>query len=309
MSYDAGRILIMPKGEWNVLANYEILDTVTYQGKAYISIISNNLGNTPAGQTDSYWFMYAKDGNGIVSITKTDSETVQGRVIDTYTITYTDAPSSTFLVVNGKDGQGVGDMEKIVYDTNNNGKVDRAEIAEGVDGVNLDDLDNADISSPVNRQILRYNGVSEKWENSDAGDLTGYNRTMSEADYRTLEAQSDPVQGTGVYDPDVYFFINNVNDEGWVETAWLLATADTTTELQFNATTIGATDAASIHPTSLIRIVAEDLTTTEQSAIPGVNNTVKPIYARVDYQDEGECQIVFDAPEHNTNFQLWIRND
>lgn len=47
-----------------------------------------------------------EDGNGISSITKTGSATVDGRVVDTYTITFTDSTPTTFTVTNGKDGSG-----------------------------------------------------------------------------------------------------------------------------------------------------------------------------------------------------------
>lgn len=49
-----------------------------------------------------------QDGNGIASITKTGSTTVDGRVVDEYTILYTDGTSTTFDVTNGKDGSGGG---------------------------------------------------------------------------------------------------------------------------------------------------------------------------------------------------------
>ena len=44
-------------------------------------------------------------GNGISSITKTGSETVDGRVVDTYTTTFTDGETTEFEVTNGKDGE------------------------------------------------------------------------------------------------------------------------------------------------------------------------------------------------------------
>lgn len=54
-------------------------------------------------------------GNGIVSITKTGTS----GLVDTYTILYTNGNSSTFTVTNGQDGQGSGDMTKLVYDSAN----------------------------------------------------------------------------------------------------------------------------------------------------------------------------------------------
>ncbi len=44
-----------------------------------------------------------KDGNGILSVTKTGSESS----VDTYTIAFTDGSITTFTVTNGKDGVGV----------------------------------------------------------------------------------------------------------------------------------------------------------------------------------------------------------
>lgn len=44
-------------------------------------------------------------GNGIESIEKTDTQTVDGREVDTYTITYTDESTETYEVTNGKDGE------------------------------------------------------------------------------------------------------------------------------------------------------------------------------------------------------------
>lgn len=44
-----------------------------------------------------------EEGNGIVSISKTDTT----GLVDTYTITYTNGNVNTFTVTNGKDGEGV----------------------------------------------------------------------------------------------------------------------------------------------------------------------------------------------------------
>lgn len=75
-------------------------------------------------------------GKSIVSITRTSGTGAPG-TIDTYTITFTDSTTSTFQVYNGADGQGSGDMTKTVYDTDNDGKVDAAEVADSIewDGV------------------------------------------------------------------------------------------------------------------------------------------------------------------------------
>ena len=39
--------------------------------------------------------------------------------MDTYTITYTNGQTSTCTVTTGQDGQGAGDMTKLIYDSDN----------------------------------------------------------------------------------------------------------------------------------------------------------------------------------------------
>ena len=68
-------------------------------------------------------------GNGISSIDLTSSE---GKT-DVYTIHFTDGTSTTFEVKNGEDGTGTGDMLKLYYDSNDDGKVNSADVADRVD--------------------------------------------------------------------------------------------------------------------------------------------------------------------------------
>ena len=79
------------------------------------------------GTTQSY---VVNNGNGIASVTQTGGSHIAGQY-DTYTITYTDGTTSTFQVYNGANGEGSGDMEKRIYDTNDDGIVDNAEALEG----------------------------------------------------------------------------------------------------------------------------------------------------------------------------------
>lgn len=54
-------------------------------------------------------------GNGISSITKIGTS----GLVDTYQISFTDGTTFTYQVTNGQDGQGSGDMTKLVYDATN----------------------------------------------------------------------------------------------------------------------------------------------------------------------------------------------
>jgi hypothetical protein len=72
-------------------------------------------------------------GNGISSVVKTSGTGAAGTT-DTYTITFTNGTTTTFQVYNGADGLGSGDMLKSIYDTNNDGKVNRADDADKLGG-------------------------------------------------------------------------------------------------------------------------------------------------------------------------------
>lgn len=72
-------------------------------------------------------------GNGISSIVKTSGTGAAGTT-DTYTITFTNDTTTTFEVYNGADGLGAGDMLKSIYDTNDDGKVNKADDADKFGG-------------------------------------------------------------------------------------------------------------------------------------------------------------------------------
>lgn len=71
------------------------------------------------------------NGRGIDRVVRTAGTGAPGTT-DTYTITYSDAATSTFQVYNGADGNGAGDMVASFYDTNADGKVNAADSADAV---------------------------------------------------------------------------------------------------------------------------------------------------------------------------------
>lgn len=60
----------------------------------------------------------------------------------------------------GADGSGAGDMTKAVYDTNNSGKVDAAEVADSVAYIDL-------TTAPVAGDILVWDNMDSKFKPSD----------------------------------------------------------------------------------------------------------------------------------------------
>ena len=65
--HDAGRVAMVPKGEWNAITEYEFLDVVTYNDSAFVAK-QDNTGHAPVGDgTDSYWMKLVESGAGRVS--------------------------------------------------------------------------------------------------------------------------------------------------------------------------------------------------------------------------------------------------
>lgn len=61
MSASAGKVLLMPKGDYNSETAYSVLDWVRYQGAAYVCKQAST-GNLPTNTT--YWQLLTQDGGG-----------------------------------------------------------------------------------------------------------------------------------------------------------------------------------------------------------------------------------------------------
>ena len=98
-----GRIVIIPKGQYNSATAYTRLDAVQYQGSYYV-VLRPCTGVTPTEGQD-YTLMTSKGGtgNGIASVTLKSGDHTQG-TSDVYTILFTDGDSVDFSVYNGANG-------------------------------------------------------------------------------------------------------------------------------------------------------------------------------------------------------------
>lgn len=52
---DAGRILIIPKGDWSIETEYEMLDLVRHNGTSWLCK-QTNTGIEPSEANEQYWF-------------------------------------------------------------------------------------------------------------------------------------------------------------------------------------------------------------------------------------------------------------
>ena len=107
-----GRILIIPKGNYDPATPYNSLDLVRYDFKSWLCKTDGIIGITPTEGTD--WTLMTEDGTdgtdgrGIVSIQRTGTDP-SNPLKDIYTITYTDGTTSTFTVTNGSGGGTTAD--------------------------------------------------------------------------------------------------------------------------------------------------------------------------------------------------------
>lgn len=149
-------------------------------GRSVFSILRIDGNGTP-GTTDTFQITYSTgapsfftvthgadgtNGRGIANIARTAGAGVAGTT-DTYTITYTDATTSTFNVYNGADGIGTGDMAKATYDTNNNGKVDTAEVADAAPWAGITDKPTFGTASALNAPAAGNAATSEVVKGDD----------------------------------------------------------------------------------------------------------------------------------------------
>ena len=165
---NAGRILIMPKGDWSNLTTYDMLDLVAYNGVAYLAR-QTNIGQNPSTDTSmTYWQPF-----GSASAIATTSS--PGLVMpDGETITI---DNTGLINVNI-------DNSTLVYDSVNH-------YLKAVVSSALANLTDVNIASAQAGQALVYDGVSQKWENTT---LYGDGIALSSLDATTITSAISALQ-------------------------------------------------------------------------------------------------------------------
>lgn len=164
----AGRILIMPKGDWNNITTYDMLDLVSYNGVAYLARASST-GQNPSTDTQmTYWQPFGS-ASAIATITTPglvmpDDESIK---IDAY----------------GKINVNI-DNSTLVYDTTNH-------YLKAVVSSALANLTDVNITSAQNGQALVYDSTSQKWENTT---LYGDGIALSSLDATTITSAISALQ-------------------------------------------------------------------------------------------------------------------
>ena len=86
MGASAGRVLLIPKGDWNANTTYTGLDWVRHNGAAWVC--KNTCTNIePTSANANYWQLISKDGTSVTAdaaMSDTSTNTVQNKVIKSY---------------------------------------------------------------------------------------------------------------------------------------------------------------------------------------------------------------------------------
>ena len=86
MGASAGRVLLIPKGDWNANVTYTGLDWVRHNGAAWVC--KNTCTNIePTLENADNWQMMARDGDGVTADTAmsdTSTNAVQNKVVKSY---------------------------------------------------------------------------------------------------------------------------------------------------------------------------------------------------------------------------------
>lgn len=274
---NAGRILIMPKGDWSNLTTYEMLDLVSRNGAAYLAR-QTNVGQDPATDTSqTYWQPFG-------SASAIATTLAPGLVM----------PDGQTIEVDGSGLINVNiDNNTLVYDSVN-GYL-KANITSALSG-----LTDVNIASAQNGQALIYNSSSSKWENST---LYGTSLKMSSTDNTTVQSAIGALQvptfteagsRTNIASGDsnatlwgkVEKWFDDLKGGAFIDTKWSSSVTAASA-----ATTATITD-ADIHTSSVVDVWSD----------PPIEVTAGITLA------EGSATITFPALAQSTTFKAQITN-
>ena len=114
MGASAGRVLLIPKGDWNANTTYTGLDWVRHKGASWVC--KNTCTNIePTLENADNWQMMARDGDGVTADTAmsdTSTNAVQNKVVKSYVdnnaiFTYSTKAEYDTAVANNEIPDGV----------------------------------------------------------------------------------------------------------------------------------------------------------------------------------------------------------
>ena len=205
-----GRVLLIPKGDYNASATYNNLDWVRYNGCAWVCKRDNTSGVAPAEGVPE-WQVLAKDGTVSGSI---EWNSVNNKPFDDVDTDDFETDSSNNLKLKnpnfiGKIKVGVdmlmasrpndtvelvaGDNVEIEIDDTVSPKKVTFKATGGSSVTKLEDLSDVNISNPEDGQGLKYDETDEEWKNANfsSGGMQPYLYIDSEAGATVTVNQPD----------------------------------------------------------------------------------------------------------------------
>lgn len=162
MSAIAGRVLLIPRGNYDATRTYEMLDMVTYNGSSYICK-QECTGVVPTNTT--YWMLNASGSavayiNDIGDVVITNPTNGQVLMYDSTTQKWVNGTITTTLAgLTDTQIASLSNGQALLYDATSQKWVN------GNISSTLAELTDTAISSVANKDILQYNTTSGKWEN------------------------------------------------------------------------------------------------------------------------------------------------
>ena len=161
MSAIAGRVLLIPKGNYDSTATYTMLDMVVYNGSSYICK-QECTGVVPTNTT--YWMLNASGSavayiNDIGDVVITNPTNGQVLMYNSTTQKWVNG-TLTLNGLNDTQFASLSDGQVLKYNATSQ-KWENGDISESLDG-----LTDTNISNPTNGQALVYNSTTQKWENA-----------------------------------------------------------------------------------------------------------------------------------------------
>ncbi len=149
----AGRILILPKGDWNNTTMYNMLDLVSYNGITWLCK-RQCVGITPSVEQVEYWQQFG-------SAAPIASTSVAGLVMpDGTTITIDPTTGAIAVPIAKTNGVGLVKPDGTTITIDANGTISST-------GGNLSNLGDVAITSLQNGQTIIWNAANQKWQNGN----------------------------------------------------------------------------------------------------------------------------------------------
>ena len=196
MGTPVGRILLIPKGDYDPNEIYNNLDWVRHSGAAWVCKVDNTIGIAPRTGVPE-WQLMAEDGTvgGWTSITHKPFETI-GDGLKTNSSNELIPDVGETIEVNSltKKLEVVAKNLYVPTGTSSDRPISGQGVKDAIDKTNIGDLKDVQTSTPKDGQVMTWNAATGKYENKDLD--KSITRLAGSIDYADLMAGTGATGGT-----------------------------------------------------------------------------------------------------------------